>query len=55
MVTVAQRIRTIILIEKMNNQKEYSEKLGVIDISTFHGEIIEEEENEICWTWYLVF
>ncbi len=49
MITVEQRIRMIILLEKMFKQKSYSEKLGIEDISKFHGELIEREESEqIC-------
>ncbi len=46
MTTVAQRIRMIILLEKMVKQKSFSEKLGIEDISKFHGEYIEREECE---------
>ena len=49
MSTVEQRIRMIILLEKMSKQKSYSEKLGIKDISKFHNEYIEREESEeIC-------
>lgn len=48
MITVAQRIRMIILIEKMNKQKQFSEKIGIENISTFHGVIIKEEEHKSC-------
>ena len=49
MTTVAQRIRMIILLEKMMKQKSYSEKLGIEDISKFHGEyVIGEESEENC-------
>ena len=54
--TVKQRIRMIILLEKMTKQKSYSEKLGIKNISKFHGEYIEREENkEICWLGFLAF
>ena len=36
MITVEQRIRMIILLEKMTKQKSFSEKLGIKDISKFH-------------------
>ena len=49
MITVEQRIRMIILLEKMTKQKSFSEKLGIKDISRFHGDYIEQEESEdIC-------
>lgn len=49
MITVKQRIRMIILLEKMTKQKSFSEKLGIKDISKFHGEYIEQEESEeVC-------
>ena len=49
MITVEQRIRMIILLDKMVKQKSFSEKLGIRDISKFHGEFIEREESEeIC-------
>lgn len=46
MITVEQRIRIIILIEKMCRQKLYSEKLGLEDISKFHGERICERRRK---------
>lgn len=49
MITVEQRIRMIILLEKMTKQKSFSEKLGIKDISKFHGKYTEQEEcEEIC-------
>ena len=46
---VEQRIRLCLLIEKMNENKEYSEMLGLEDKTTFHGEWIHGEEGErIC-------
>lgn len=46
---VEQRIRLCLLIEKINENKEYSEKLGLEDKTTFHGAWIHEEEGEtIC-------
>ena len=49
MTTVAQRIRVVILLEKMLKQKSFSEELGIEDISKFHGEYLEREEREdIC-------
>ena len=47
--TVEQRIRTCLLIEKMHEQKAYSEKPGLVNTSKFHGEKMnEEEEKQIC-------
>lgn len=34
---IEERIITCRLLEKMQLQKEYSEKLGLSDISTIHG------------------
>jgi len=45
--TVEQRIRTCLLIEKMQKQKDFSEKLGLEDRSEFHGKRINGEE-EYC-------
>lgn len=47
MLTVEQRIRISILIEKMNKQKVYCEKLGLEDISKFHGKRISREEGDV--------
>lgn len=46
--TVEERIRMSILIEKMEKHKMYSEKLGLENISKFHGERIGMEEKNIC-------
>lgn len=44
-----QRIRISLLIEKMYGQKTFSERLGMEDVSTFHGKrIIKEEEKKLC-------
>lgn len=54
MMTTEQRIRMCILIEKMNKQQLFSKKLGIEDKSTFHGEYIEIEEEEIsCYQLFL--
>lgn len=47
--TVEQRIRMCLLIEKIQKQKEYSEKLGLEDISRFHGEKVDKEERTLCY------
>ena len=45
---VEQRIRLCLLIEKMNENKEYSEMLGLEDKTTFHGDRLHEEGEEVC-------
>lgn len=46
---VEQRIRMCLLIDKMENQKDYSKKLGLENITKFHGkEINGEEESREC-------
>lgn len=44
--TVEQRIRRCILIEKMHENKDYSEKLSLEDISKFHGRQISRKEGK---------
>ena len=44
--TIEQRIRACLLLEKMYEQKEYSERLGLENRSRFHGKIIEEREEK---------
>lgn len=39
--TVEQRIRRIIIIEKMYEQEEFSERLGLENRSRFHGKRIK--------------
>ena len=47
--TPAERIRIIILIEKICKEKSYSEILGIEDISRFIKETsYSEEDNNIC-------
>ena len=47
--TTEQRIRMCLLLEKMDEQKEYSERLGLENRSRFHGKTIEErEEQKLC-------
>ena len=46
--TIEQRIRNCLLIEKIREQKTYSRKLGLENISKFRGRrIYTEEENEV--------
>ena len=44
--TVKERIRTCMLIEKMCEQREYSERLGLENRTRFHGKTIEEREEQ---------
>ncbi len=47
--TVKQRIRACLLIEKMQKRKDFSEKLGLEDRSEFHGKRINRGEgNHTC-------
>lgn len=46
--TVEQRILRCILLEKMQKNKAYSEKLGLIDISTFKGKRVNDKEEYKC-------
>ena len=47
--TTEQRIRTCLFLEKIGEQKEYSERLGLENRSRFHGKTIEErEEQKLC-------
>lgn len=43
--TIKQRIRTCMLIEKIYGQMEYSERLGLENRSRFHGEHTEERKE----------
>ncbi len=46
---VEQRIKMCLLIEKMYEQKEFSEKLGLEDKTRFHGEELHGEEGKrVC-------
>ena len=45
---VEQRIRISILIEKMNENKKYCERLGLENVSRFHGERVQKGEHERC-------
>lgn len=47
MMSVEERIRISILLEKMSRQKEYSDKLGLEDISMLYGKRIYTEEEKI--------
>lgn len=43
---IEQRIRACLLLKKMYEQKEYSERLGIENRSRFHGKTIEEREEK---------
>ena len=43
-----ERIRLCILIEKMNEYKTYSEKLGLENKSKFHGRLVKKEGMKTC-------
>ena len=43
--SVRVRIATIRLIEKMEQNEAYSEKLGIIDESTLHGEVVNKKRD----------
>ena len=44
--SVEQRIRLSLLLEKMNEQQTYSEKLGLEDRSLFRGKEVRKEEKK---------
>ena len=45
MMTVQQRIQMCLLIEKMNEHKDFCKRLGLEDISSFRGKRIKREEG----------
>ena len=46
---VEQRIRMCLLIEKIQAQREFSEKLGLEDKTKFHGKELRDRKGErIC-------
>ena len=46
-VSIEQRIRLSLLIEKMSGQNAFSKRLGLEDKSLFHGECIRKEEKNV--------
>ena len=46
--TVEARIRQSRLIEKMQKQEDYSERLGLENVSRFRGRKMERG-NDSCW------
>ncbi len=46
---IEERIKISLLLERMYANKEYTEKLGLEDRSTLHGQqIYKKEETETC-------
>ena len=46
---IEQRIRMSLLAKKMQEQKKYSEKLGLEDVSIFHGKRMNKKGgSKIC-------
>lgn len=46
--TIKERIRRCLLIEKMQKYESYCKELGLENISKFHGNIITYEEDVTC-------
>lgn len=44
--TIEERIRAYLLLKKICEQKEYSERLGLENRTRFHGKTIEEREEQ---------
>lgn len=44
--TCAERIRMILLLQKMNEQPEYSKKLGLKNTSRFQENMVENENMD---------
>ena len=44
--SVEQRVRTCRLLEKMQVQKKYTERLGLKNVSTFHGKQYLNVQNK---------
>ena len=44
--SIKERIQISLLIERMNRNKSYSEKLGLENRSTFQGELINKKEKD---------
>lgn len=45
---IEDRIKKCRLIEKMNQQKSYSKKMGLENVSKYHGKLINTKEETIC-------
>lgn len=46
--SIEKRIRMCLFIERLRERKELGEKLGIEDVSTFHGKRIYKEGERIC-------
>lgn len=46
--TIEKRIKMCLLIERLNEHKELSEKLGIEDISKFHGKRVHNGGERRC-------
>ncbi|MDD2980325.1 MAG: hypothetical protein PHN80_10160 [Hespellia sp.] len=44
--TCAERIRMILLLQKMDEQPEYGKKLGLKNTSRFQGNMVENENMD---------
>ncbi len=42
---VERRVRMSRLVERIHKQEDYSKKLGLMDVSQFHGRKVKEKEN----------
>ena len=54
--SVKERVRMCLLIEKIHKLKEYSERLGLEDVSTWNQKSVDSEEkggNKACSLLYL--
>ena len=41
--TVKERVQLCLLVEKMNQQQEFSKKLQLEDLSTYHGRAVQKK------------
>lgn len=48
MMSIEERIRRCRIIEKMQKHESYCKKIGLVNISRFHGNIIYDKEDRIC-------
>ncbi len=48
--SITERIQLCTLIEKMNDNQEYSKRLGVSNISKYKGTEIQKRTKEISYT-----
>ena len=45
---IQDRIKKCLLIEKMNQQRSYSKKIGLENTSKYHGKLTNSKEETIC-------